>query len=170
MSVILIEGPDKCGKTTLVKSLTTAGLLPRAKHLPDGPFRPLVIDGAVTGLASTFLFFANEQQFWQDYATTPGDFVCDRGMISMLVYQGYLLGNMPPIVILNLYKTIMTDLNITEIVYLTNEPFEEYDDNDLFEAYGYTQIRACYEDAIKLVESNFADIKITRLDLSVDTH
>jgi len=169
MSVILIEGPDKCGKTTLVKQLTS-GFQPKpiAKHLPDGPFRPLVLNGDVTGLASTFLFFANETQFWQDYKANPGDYICDRGMVSMLVYQGYLLGNMPPIVIFNIYKTIMTDLAVTEIIYLVNEPFEAYDDNDIFEAYGYDQIRAAYEDALGLIKSNMPEIKITRVDLSTD--
>ena len=164
MAVVLVEGPDKCGKTTYVKQIAERhGIV--NKHLPDGPFRPLVLNGDVTGIASTFLFFANEAQFWQEYKQSPHDVIMDRGMLSMLVYQGYLLGNMPPIVILNLYKTVMTDLNITEIVYLTNRPFEAYDPQDIFEAYGYEQIRAAYTDALGLIRSNMPDIKITELEL-----
>jgi len=164
MAVVLVEGPDKCGKTTYVKAVADQlGITP--KHLPDGPFRPLVINGDVNGIASTFLFFANEAQFWQEFKEAPEDVIMDRGMISMLVYQGYLLGNMPPIVIFNLYMTVMKDLAIDEIVYVVNPPFEAYDKDDLFEAYGYEQIRAAYEDAIGLVASNMPNIKITRVDL-----
>jgi len=159
VGIILVEGPDKCGKTTLVNNSNLEKL-----HLPNGVFRDLLLKSNIEGTAATFLFFANEMQFWQDWRKNPIQLIADRGMLSMLVYQGYLLGNMPPLIILNLYKSIVKP-EIDEIIYLTNTPFEEYDKNDPFEAYGYDQIREAYHDALGFVKANMPEIKITMLDL-----
>ena len=145
---IIVEGPDKTGKTTYCKSLD-----PNFSHLPSGLYRPLVLNGDVTGTASTFLFFANTMELWQN---PPEHFILDRDIVSMLVYQGFLLGNMNPIIILNLYKSIVYKDNMPDkIVYLKNSPFEDYDQDDIFEAFGYEAQRDAYEQAISLVKFNF---------------
>ncbi len=155
MAKIIVEGPDKTGKTTYCKELD-----PDFLHLPSEPYRSILLNGDVTGTASTFLFFANTMELWQN---PPEHFVLDRDIVSMLVYQGYLLGNMNPIIILNLYKSVVYKDNMPDkIIYLKNEPFEEYDKDDIFEAFGYELQRKAYEEAINLVEFNF-DIEIERI-------
>jgi thymidylate kinase len=149
---IVVEGPDKCGKTTYCKTMDESFL-----HLPNEPYRSLLLDGVITGTASTFVFFANTQELWDN---PPESFYLDRDVVSMIAYQGILLGNMNPIVILNLYKSVVYKSNKPDkIIYLKNEPFEEYDKDDIFESFGYAAIRAAYEEAIKLVKLNL-DIEI----------
>jgi thymidylate kinase len=159
---IVIEGPDKCGKTTLVKQM--AGLA-ELRFMPDGDFRPLVLSGKVSGTAATFLFFANSMDLW----TSPAEqLVVDRDILSMIVYQGLLLKSMDPMIIINLFKSVVyKDFMPDEIHYLINEPFEAYDENDKFEAFGYEAIREAYEQAYKMVELNFPKIKMVRVDASI---
>ncbi len=159
---IVIEGEDKCGKTTLAKGMAIAEQS-TFLHLPAETFREMILSGEITGSASTFLFFADAMKLWQD---PPKDFVLDRDILSMLAYQGYLLENMNPIILLNLYKSVIyKDNRPDKIIYLTNPPFEEYDINDPFEVYGYERIKECYELAIKLVELNWPEIKIEKVDV-----
>jgi hypothetical protein len=85
----------------------------------------------------------------------------------MLVYQGFLLGAMDPVIIINLYKSVIYKHHRPdEIHYLVNEPFEEYDPEDKFEAFGYEAIRDAYEEAFRVVELNFPKIKMVRVDAS----
>lgn len=158
---VVVEGPDKCGKTTMVKQVAAeTGVV--VKHLPDGDFRPLVLSGQVTGTAATFLFFANTMDLW---ANAPENMIIDRDILSMIVYQGYLLKNMDPLVIVNLYKlAVYKDAKPDKIIYLVNEPFEEYDKDDIFESFGYEAIRDAYEEAFRFVEVNFPEIEMVRVD------
>ena len=162
---VLVEGPDKVGKTTFVKSMAAEANV-EAKFLPDGAFRPLLLNGDVTGTASTFMFFANTMEYWQN---PDNEVLIDRDIVSMLVYQGYLLKNMDPLIIINLYKSIVYKVNQPDkIIYLTNEPFEEYDADDFFEAFGYEKIREAYDEAIRVVELNFPDIEIVHMSADDD--
>ena len=145
---VIVEGPDKTGKTTYCKNMDENFL-----HLPSEPYRSILLNGDIQGSASTFLFFANTMELWQN---PPQDLLLDRDIVSMIVYQGILLGNMNPIIILNLYKSVVYKDNMPDkIIYLKNEPFDNYDDNDIFEAFGYENQRAAYEEAINLVRNNF---------------
>ena len=158
---ILIEGPDKTGKTTLAMEMAEVEGS-TFLHLPASPIRELVFAEDFNNTAGTFLFFADTMNLWQNPIPK---FVLDRDILSMLAYQGYLLGNMNPIIILNLYKSIVYKDNRPDyIVYLTNEPFEKYDKKDPFEKYGYEAIREAYEAAVKLVELNFPEIEIRRIE------
>ncbi len=158
---ILIEGPDKTGKTTLAMAMAVTEQS-TFLHLPATPFREMILSGEITEAASTFLFFADTMKLWQD---PPEDFVLDRDILSMIAYQGYLLSNMNPIILLNLFKSVVyKDNRPDKIIYLVNPPFEEYDKEDPFEVHGYEKIRDCYEMAIKLVELNWPEIKIERVD------
>jgi thymidylate kinase len=158
---IVIEGPDRCGKTTLAMAMATTEQS-TFLHLPQGEIRAMVFKDNVKATAKTFLFFADTMSLWQDPIK---DFVLDRDILSMLAYQGYLTGNMNPIIILNLYRSVIyKDNKPDKIIYLTNEPFEKYDEDDIFETHGYVAIRAAYEMAVKLFELNFPDILVERID------
>ena len=155
---IVVDSPDKTGKTTLCKKMNEDFF-----HQPFEPYRTILLAGQVEGTASTFLFFANTMELW---AKPPENFVLDRDILSMLVYQGILLQNMNPIIILNLYKSIVyKEHQPDKIIYLTNEPFEEYDKNDIFEAFSYEAQREAYSYAINLVKLNFPEIEIEELRL-----
>ncbi len=158
---ILIEGADGTGKTTMAKAMAIAEKA-TFLHLPARPIRELVFSREFQSTAGTFLFFADTMKLWQD---PPKDFVLDRDILSMLAYQSYLTGNMNPIVILNLYKSIIYKDNKPDIIlYLTNKPFKEYDKDDPFEKYGYEAIKSAYEMAVKLFELNFPEIDIKRIN------
>ncbi len=159
---ILIEGPDKTGKTTLAMGMAVTEQS-TFLHLPAAPFREMIISGDVKGTPGTFLLFADTMTLWSD---PPEDFVLDRDILSMLAYQSYLFGNMNPIIVLNLYKSIVyKDNRPDKIMYLTNPPFEEYEKDNPFEMHGYEKIRDCFEMAIKLVELNWPEIEIERVDV-----
>lgn len=146
---ILVEGPDKVGKSTYAKALG----MDNYRRFPDGIYRDLLLNEKVTGTASTFLFFAETMDFW---STQKENIVLDRDILSMIVYQGILLKNMPVMVIVNLYKSIVYKEHMPdEIHYLVNHPFIEYDEDDIFEAFGYRRQRWAYEQALKLVKHNF---------------
>jgi thymidylate kinase len=158
---IILEGPDKTGKTTLAMAMadTEGGTF---LHLPAEPVRSLVLNEDFSGAASTFALFADSISLWDN---PPENFVLDRDILSMLAYQGFLLGNINPIIILNLYKSVVyRDHKPDKIIYLVNEPFEDYDNEDPFEQYGYEAIRTAYEQAVSLFELNFPEIELQRLN------
>lgn len=158
---VIIEGPDKTGKSTLAKELSEQLEIPTFR-LPEGQIRELVLSEEFTDTASTFLFFADTMRFWNN---PPEKYILDRDILSMLVYQGYLKKNMNPIVILNLYKSVVYAVNKPDtIYYLINRPFERYDMDDPFEKLGYVAIREAYEQAVRLVEFNFPEIKVIKVD------
>lgn len=161
MSVTIIEGPDKCGKSTYAKQLaqdTNSEFL----YLPADWIRPLHF----SHMGDPFLLFADTNTFWNKSKVETRDIVLDRDILSMLAYQSFLTGAMNPIIALNLYKSVVYEHNRPDkIIYLTNEPFEAYDASDKFEVHGYDMIRDCYEKAIKLFELNFPDIPVERLEL-----
>ena len=158
MSKIIIEGPDRTGKTTLVHAMA----LKEEKniHFPSGWYRDKLLNNEVNGTAATFLFFTETMTFWEN---PPEDFVLDRDILSMIVYQGILQNVMNPMIILNLYKSVVyKDNKPDKIIYLVNPPFEEYDMDDKFEAFGYAAIRTAYDKAFQLVEMNFPEIEMVR--------
>ena len=160
--VVLIEGPDKCGKTTYAKQLAEDSCT-EFMFLPSPIVRPLIFSGA---LNDPFLFFADSNNLWNKSKIETRDIVLDRDILSMLAYQGFLLGHMNPIVILNLFKAVVYEHNKPdEVIYITNKPFAPYDANDPFEQYGYDAIRDCYEKAVNLFELNFPEIKLTRVEI-----
>lgn len=161
---ILIEGPDKCGKTTLVKEMVEIAQEKfEAVHLPRDWYRARLLSGEISGTASTFLFFTETMELWSN---PPENCIIDRDILSMIAYQGILKRNMNPMIILNLYKSVVYAANKPDkIGYLVNEPFEDYADDDIFESYGYEAIRAAYEEAVRLVELNFPEIEIERMSL-----
>lgn len=164
--VILIEGPDRCGKTTLAKLMAESegGSF---KFLPSPVVRPLIFSGE---LNNPYLFFADTLKFWSEASNTNETIVLDRDILSMLAYQGFLLGQMDPMLIIKLYReTIYTIGRPDEIVYIINGPFVPYDQNDPFEKHGYSKIRECYEKAIELFEANFSiPIKPTEVEYDED--
>ena len=160
--VTLIEGPDKCGKTTLAKQMAEQSYS-EFVYLPSPIIRPLIFSST---LNDPFLFFADANNLWNKTHIETRDVILDRDVLSMLAYQGFLLGAMDPIIILNLYKSVVYKDNIPDkIIYVINEPFAEYEKDDPFEKYGYRVIRDCYERAIKLFELNFHDIPIERKEI-----
>ena len=165
--VTLIEGPDRCGKTTYARKLaeeSSAEFL----FLPSPLIRPLIFSGE---LNDPFLFFADANNLWNKSKIETRDIVLDRDILSMLAYQGFLLAQMNPIIILNLYKSIVYEHNRPdEILYIVNGPFAEYDKNDPFEQHGYELIRDCYEKAVKLFELNFPEIPVTRVEIEHDSN
>lgn len=164
--VTLIEGPDRCGKTSLAKSLAKEAKA-EFLFLPSPIIRPLIFSGE---LNNPFLFFADAHNLWNKSNIETRDIVLDRDILSMLAYQGFLLGQLNPIVILNLYKSVVYEHNRPdEIIYVTNEPFAPYDDKDPFEMYGYNAIRMCYEQAVHLFELNFPEIPIKRVEIEYDS-
>lgn len=155
---ILVEGPDKVGKTTYAQILG----MENYNRFPDGIYRELLLSEKLTGPASTFLFFAETMDFW---STPKYDIVLDRDILSMLVSQGILLENMPLMMILNLYKSLVYKNNMPdEIHYIVNDPFANYEENNIFEAFSYEKQRWAYEQAIRLVKYNFS-IDIKKKDL-----
>jgi len=164
--VTLVEGPDRCGKSTFAKHLaeeTHSEFL----FLPSPVIRPLIFSGE---LNDPFLFFADANKLWNKSDIATRDVILDRDILSMLAYQGFLLGHMNPVIILNLYKSIVYEHNRPdEIIYVTNEPFAPYDENDVFEKYGYEMIRDCYEKAVHLFELNFPEIPVRLMELDYDS-
>lgn len=156
---ILVEGPDKCGKTTLVKAMSEElGYTP--VHLPAGWYRQKLLSSEVKHTAAAFLFFAETMELWE---SAPRDVVIDRDILSMIVYQGLLLKVMEPMIILNLYKSVIYKHDCPDkLLYLVNEPFEAYDVDDKFEAFGYEIIRTAYEEAFRLVKFNFPEMECNR--------
>lgn len=162
--VTLIEGPDKCGKTTLAKKLSdTSGF--EFLFLPAPWIRPLHFSDK----GDPFLLFADTNTLWNKSAIETRDVILDRDILSMLAYQGFLLGAMNPIIILNLYKSVIYEFNKPDkIIYVTNKPFAAYDASDKFEKHGYEIIRDCYEKAVHLFELNFPEIPIERVVIQND--
>lgn len=157
---IVIEGPDKTGKSTLTKAMAEDLGLP-AYHLPNGFYREKLLSDEVNGPAGTFLFFANTMDFWQN---PPEKCVLDRDILSMLVYQGILLRVMEPMIILNLFKSVVYKYDKPDqIIYLVNDPFEEYTEGDKFEEFGYEAIRNAYDEAYRLCELNFPEIEFKKM-------
>lgn len=163
-NVVLIEGPDRCGKTTLAKKLAeqNGGTF---SFLPSSIVRPLIFSGE---LNNPYLFFSDTQNFWKNTLGVENTIYLDRDILSMLAYQGYLLNQMDPMLIVKLYReTIYNIARPSKIIYVTNGPFALYDENDPFEKHGYKQIRACYELAIELFKHNFS-IPIEYLEVPAD--
>lgn len=151
--VVLIEGPDRCGKTTWAKRLAESeeGTF---KFLPSPLVRPMIFSGE---LNNVFLFFADTHKFWTSNLDTTGLVVLDRDVLSMLAYQGFLLNQMDPMLIIKLYREVIYTIDRpSEIHYIVNGPFAPYDENDPFEKYGYDKIRECYEKAVALFRANFS--------------
>ena len=162
---IVIEGPDKCGKTTYAKQLAKE-LGVSFCRLPEEPLRAIIFDSEASkpfiGSAQSFLFFAGSQNFWQH---APDDFVLDRDIVSMLVYQSLLHENLDHRLTVNLFQLVVYKHVIPKkIIYLTNGPFEAYS-TDQYEQFGYDKIRAAYEVAIRWVELNFPSIETEKINL-----
>lgn len=153
--VVVLEGPDKCGKTTFIQ---------KAAHehfnaaLPSRPFKErLIADPATYNHYEKFL--EDTQGFWLSFgklysmaAVNGKDIYIDRDILSMLAYRGVLNGEATEEEILDQYRKIYsTHYRPTKILYATNKPFAAYDENDPIERQGYEAIRAAYE---KVVSSN----------------
>lgn len=150
--VVLIEGPDRCGKTSLANKLAQGH--GKFMFLPSNTVRPLIFSGE---LNNPFLFFADTMKFWQDAMVTSETIYLDRDILSMLAYQGFLLKQMDPMLIVKLYRELIyNQVRPDYIIYVTNGPFAPYDENDPFERHGYTRIRQCFEAAIELFKLNFS--------------
>ena len=161
---VLIEGPDKTGKSTLVKTMAEADNV-AAYRLPNDWYREKLITGKVKDLSAFFLFCSETAGLWE-HKNLPKHFILDRDILSMIVYQGILLNGVNPMLILNLYKSVIYKKNRPDkIIYLVNPPFEEYDKDDRFEALGYEAIRTAYDEAYRLVELNFPEIECRRVHL-----
>lgn len=156
----VIEGPDKTGKSTLT-AVRAEDLGIQASRLPSGWYREKLLSSEVNGVAGFFLFCSETAAFWEN---PEEELILDRDILSMIVYQGILQQLVNPMVIINLYKILIYDKHMPdEIIYLVNDPFEEYDMDDKFEAFGYEAIRAGYEEAFRLVQLNFPEITCKRL-------
>ena len=159
----VIEGPDKTGKSTLTMAMAEEDGVEH-HHLPDGMYREKLLSGEFTGTTATFLFFTNTMAFWESQQAQQEDFYMDRDILSMIVYQGMLLKTMDPMIILNLFKSVVYKHNRPDkIIYLVNDPFEEYTKGDKFEKFGYSMIRAAYDKAYRLCELNFPEIEFSKL-------
>lgn len=156
MKIILIEGPDKCGKTTFIKKMAKQGHLTAA--LPSIDFKTkLMLDPEKYNNVKSF--FEDTVDFWQNKmekivleANIKGvDIYLDRDILSMLAYQGVLNQQMPLIDIAEKYAALCYRKYMpTEVWYLTNKPFAPYEENDPIEKQGYQAIRDAYEKVITL--------------------
>ena len=165
MAVILVEGPDRCGKTTFAQQLAKATGA-QFKFLPSPTIRPLIFDGE---LNNTFLFFADAYKFWITDANWQQSIVLDRDILSMIAYQGFLLKQMDPLDIIDLFKKYIYRYHQPQkIYYITNEPFADYDQNCPFEKHGYEAIRTCFEAAVDLVAKYLPNLIIERLEIEAD--
>ena len=156
MKIILIEGPDKCGKTTFIKKMAKQGHLTAA--LPSREFKAKLM-AEPEKYNNPKAFFEDTIDFWQNKveklvveATTKGvDIYLDRDILSMLAYQGVLNQQMPLIDIAEKYAALCYRMYMpTEVWYLTNKPFAPYEETDPIEKQGYKVIRDAYEKVIAL--------------------
>ena len=100
MKIILIEGPDKCGKTTFIKKMAKQGHLTAA--LPSREFKAKLM-AEPEKYNNPKAFFEDTIDFWQNKveklvleANIKGvDIYLDRDILSMLAYQGVLNQQMP---------------------------------------------------------------------------
>lgn len=172
MKIILIEGPDKCGKTTFIKKMAKQGHLTAA--LPSRTFKEALI-AEPEKYNNVNSFFQDTQDFWQNKieklvieATIKGvDIYLDRDILSMMAYQG-VLNNQASIdyIVQRYFIECYTKYMPNEIWYLTNKPFAAYDENDPIEKQGYEAIRSAYEKVIKTawLESTLG-LKIKHVEL-----
>ena len=172
MKIILIEGPDKCGKTTFIKKMAKQGHLTAA--LPSREFKAKLI-AEPDKYNNISEFFKDTTDFWQNKieklvieATVKGvDIYLDRDILSMMAYQG-VLNNQASIdyIVQRYFIECYTKYMPTEIWYLTNKPFAAYDASDPIEQQGYQAIRAAYEKVIKTswLEANLG-LKIKHVEL-----
>ncbi len=159
--VTVIEGPDKCGKTTLAKKMAEESGN-EFLFLPSPWIRPLHFSDK----GDPFLLFADTNTLWNKSQIETRDVILDRDILSMLAYQGFLTCEMNPIIIMNLYKSVIYEHNRPDkIIYVTNGPFAPYEADDKFEVHGYELIRDCYEKAVKLFELNFPEIELVRMEI-----
>lgn len=97
--MVVIEGPDFCGKTTvakqLVQELQSIGISAAYVRFPGATavgesIRELLVSGPrVGGVAELLLFLADAAAFLEQRRSSPGTvFVCDRFSTSTQVYQG----------------------------------------------------------------------------------
>ena len=156
MKIILIEGPDKCGKTTFIKKMAKQGHLTAA--LPSREFKAKLM-AEPEKYNNPKAFFEDTIVFWQNKiekivleANIKGvDIYLDRDILSMLAYQGVLNQQMPLIDIAEKYAALCYRRYMpTEVWYLTNKPFAPYEENDPIEKQGYQAIRDAYEKVITL--------------------
>ncbi len=156
MKIILIEGPDKCGKTTFIKKMAKQGHLTAA--LPSREFKAKLM-AEPEKYNNSKAFFEDAIDFWQNKieklvleANIRGvDIYLDRDILSMLAYQGILNQQMPLIDLAEKYAALCYRRYMpTEVWYLTNKPFASYEENDPIEKQGYQVIRDAYEKVIAL--------------------
>lgn len=160
MGVIVIEGPDRCGKTTMAMAMAEETGR-EFRFLPSPIIRPLVFSGE---LNNPFIFFADAKNFWETHGNS--NIILDRDILSMLAYQSYLLNKVDPQDVVDWYRKYVYNTYAPEkIIYVTNEPFAPYDENDPFEKHGYEKIRDCYERAVSYLNHVYHEIEVERYEV-----
>lgn len=172
--IILIEGPDKCGKTTFIAKKVKEGHLSAA--LPSREFKAKLI--AEPERYNNFEgFMTDTREFWHNTAekmmhaaAAKGvDIYLDRDILSMMAYQGVLNKQVDLDRIIGVYKKLLyVNLRPSKIIYLTNKPFADYDENDPIERQGYEAIRDAYEKIINHKGLLELGIKIEFMELTYD--
>lgn len=164
---ILVEGPDKVGKTSLAVDISNYDAGIEFQRLPSEPIRPLVFQQLIK---SSLLFFADTADQWNirtpELNALGKSTVLDRDIISMFVYQCQLMQRIDYDIAVGLFHSIVYKVNKPSVVlYVANDPFEEYDPNDPFEKFGYNKIRVEYERAITLFKAEFPLVPVIKVYL-----
>ena len=145
--IIVIDGPDNSGKSTLIESL----LSDKKYRLIDFPKK---INGKCISLGTD-----NDKALVETlykFLDPNFTYILDRGYPSNIVYSGFLRGEMDPYVELEDWKGFKSEFNIIEVI-LTRNPLDEDFEDDLIkltkDEFNLTirQYETCFENVFKIL-------------------